>query len=57
MNINILQLIEGAKKAKGLTVVIDVFRAFSFEAYCLRLGAEKIIPVGVVEEAYLYLLL
>ena len=52
MNINILQLIEGAKKAKGLTVVIDVFRAFSFEAYCLHLGAEKIIPVGAVEEAY-----
>jgi len=52
MNIKILQLIDGAKAAKGLTVVIDVFRAFSFEAYCLHLGAEKIIPVGEVEKAY-----
>ena len=51
-NINILQLIEGAKQAKGITVIIDVFRAFSFEAYCLYLGAEKIIPIGDVDEAY-----
>ena len=28
MNIQILQLIEGAKAARGLTVIIDVFRAF-----------------------------
>ncbi len=28
-NVNILHLIEGAKQAKGLTVIIDVFRAFS----------------------------
>ena len=33
MNIEILHMIEGAKKAKGVTVVIDVFRAFSVEAY------------------------
>lgn len=52
MDIKILQLIDGAKTAKGLTVIIDVFRAFSFEAYCLHLGAEKIIPVGEVEKAY-----
>ena len=46
MNVRILQLIEGAKKARGLTVVIDVFRAFSLEAYLFANGAEKIIPVG-----------
>ena len=33
MKINILHLIEGAKKAEGLTVIIDVFRAFSLECY------------------------
>ena len=27
--INILRLIDGARQARGLTVVIDVFRAFS----------------------------
>ena len=46
MNIRILQLIEGAKEARGLTVIIDVFRAFSLEAYLFAQGAEKIIPVG-----------
>lgn len=51
-NIRILQMIEGAKQATGITVVIDVFRAFSVEAYCLYMGAEKIIPVGDVETAY-----
>ena len=43
MNVRILQLIEGAKKARGLTVII---RAFSLEAYLFANGAEKIIPVG-----------
>lgn len=52
MNIRILQLIEGAKAARGLTVVIDVFRAYSLEAYLIANGAEKIIPVADVELAY-----
>ena len=52
MEIQILQLTEGAKKAKGLTVVIDVFRAFSTACYVFAAGAEKIIPVEHVEEAF-----
>ena len=52
MNIEILQLIDGAKAARGLTVVIDVFRAFSLEAYLLAGGADRIIPVGDVDLAY-----
>lgn len=52
MNIQILQLIDGAKAARGLTVIIDVFRAFSVEAYLFAQGAEKIIPVGDVALAY-----
>lgn len=52
MNIRILQLIEGAREATGLTVIIDVFRAFSVEAYFLNNGAEAIIPVGDTEIAY-----
>lgn len=52
MNIQILQLIEGAKKAVGITVVIDVFRAFSVEAHMMSMGADKIIPVGDCELAY-----
>lgn len=52
MQINIFYYIEGAKKARGLAVIIDVFRAFSVDAYVLRNGAEKIIPVGQLETAY-----
>ncbi len=51
MDINILHLIKGAKKARGLTVVIDVFRAFSVACYLFNNGAEKIIAVGDLEIA------
>lgn len=52
MNIKILHLIEGAKQAKGITVIIDVFRAFSVEAYFFARGVQRIIPVGDSEIAY-----
>lgn len=51
-NINILHYIEGAKQAKGLTVIIDVFRAFSLECYLYDMGVQQIRPVGTVEEAF-----
>lgn len=54
MNIKILQLIEGAKQATGLTVIIDVFRAFTVEAYLVNNGVEKLIPVGDKQIAYEY---
>jgi len=53
MQINILQLLEGAKKAEGLTVIIDVFRAFSTACYAFDAGILKIYPVGDLEKAYL----
>lgn len=46
MKVEILQLIDGARAARGLTVVIDVFRAFSLEGYLLDMGATHIYPVG-----------
>lgn len=52
MNIKILHMIEGAKEATGIAVIIDVFRAFTVEAYLMNNGAEKIIPVGDMEIAY-----
>lgn len=52
MQIEILKLLEGAKRAKGLTVIIDVFRAFSVECYLTEKGVAKIIPVGDKEIAY-----
>ena len=54
MNIKILHMVEGAKQATGLTVIIDVFRAFTVEAYLMNNGADKIIPVGDAEIAYNY---
>lgn len=51
MQVRILELIEGAKKARGLTVVIDVFRAFTLECYLFDQGASRIYPIGSVEEA------
>ena len=52
MDIRRLSLVEGAGKARGLAVVIDVFRAFTTAAYVMANGAERIIPVGTVEEAF-----
>lgn len=52
MNIKILHMVEGARKATGITVIIDVFRAFTVEAYLMKNGADKIIPVGEVETAF-----
>jgi len=52
MNINRYSLIEGASKAKGTTVVIDVFRAFTTAAYAFNRGAERIYPVSSVDEAF-----
>ena len=52
MKINILSCLEGAKRAEGLTVVIDVFRASNTIISCLAAGAAYIIPVGKLETAY-----
>lgn len=50
--VNILHLIEGAKQAEGLTVIIDVFRAFSLECYLYDMGVKEIRPIGSVENAF-----
>jgi len=52
MEICILQLLDGARQARGLTVIIDVFRAFSTACYIIDSGAKKIIPVGDIKLAY-----
>ena len=51
MDIRIYHLIEGAKQADGLAVVIDVFRAFSLECWLYAMGAAEIRPVGAIGEA------
>lgn len=52
MKIEILEFIEGAKKAKGVAVIIDVFRAFSVECFAFDAGAARIIATAGVEDAF-----
>lgn len=52
LKIKRLSLIEGAKQATGLAVVIDVFRAFTTDAYVMANGAQRIYPVETVDEAF-----
>jgi 2-phosphosulfolactate phosphatase len=52
MEIEILEFAEGARKARGLTVIIDVFRAFSVACFAIDAGASRIIATGDVKEAF-----
>ena len=52
MNIEIFHLINGAKQADGLTVIIDVFRAFSMECWLYALRAKEIRPIGSIEDTF-----
>jgi 2-phosphosulfolactate phosphatase len=50
VNVRLLSLGEGARKAEGLAIVIDVFRAFTCAPILFHLGVEKIIFVSKPEE-------
>jgi 2-phosphosulfolactate phosphatase len=52
MKIKVLHGLEGAKKAKGLTVIVDIYRAATVAAYALGHGAKYIIPVTTKEQAF-----
>lgn len=52
MKIEIRHLIEGARQADGLAVIIDVFRAFSMECWLYALGAREVRPVGSIEDTF-----
>lgn len=54
MEIRILRQLKGAAEAAGTAVIIDVFRAFSTECYMYAFGAEEVIPVKTVEEAFAF---
>lgn len=49
-----IKIVNDAKLATGLAVIIDVFRAFTVEPYLINNGAKKIIPVGDIQIAYDY---
>ena len=52
MKVDILEFVEGARNAKGVAVIIDVFRAFSVACYAVDAGAVRIIATSEVSEAF-----
>jgi 2-phosphosulfolactate phosphatase len=52
MNIRILEFVSGAQEARGVTVIIDVFRAFSTACYAFDSGAARVIATGTVDAAF-----
>ena len=52
MDIRILHMTEGAKQAEGTAVIIDVFRAFTWEAVMFERGAKVIYPTASIEESW-----
>ncbi len=51
MDIVIDSLLEGARRARGIVVIVDVLRAYTTAAVALSRGASKIVLVAEVEEA------
>jgi len=51
VQIDVLDHVAGAREARGIAVVIDVFRAFSVAAYAFDAGAARVLPVAEIEDA------
>ena len=51
MRIDVLDHVAGARQARGIAVVIDVFRAFSVAPHAFDVGASRVFPVGDVDDA------
>ena len=49
--LHIADFVAGARSARGIAVIIDVFRAFSLAPYAFARGARAIVPVAEVDEA------
>ena len=51
MQLHSSDFVAGAASARGVTIVIDVFRACSLIAHALAAGAERVVPVAEIELA------
>lgn len=51
VQVRCLDFVDGAREARGVAVVIDVFRAFSVACYATDAGARRIHPVADLDEA------
>jgi 2-phosphosulfolactate phosphatase len=52
MDISVREFIKGSCEAEGLTVIIDVFRAFSVACYAYDNGIKRLIAVADPEQAF-----
>lgn len=52
MIINVLEFARGAQLAQGVTVVIDVFRAFSVACYAFESGALRVIASAGIDNSF-----
>lgn len=52
MDITVKEFIKGAQEAQGMTVIIDVFRAFSTACYAFDNGISRLIDVATPAEAF-----
>lgn len=52
MDITIKEFVKGAQEAEGVTVIIDVFRAFSTACYAFDSGIKRLLDVSTPAEAY-----
>lgn len=51
MEIEVLDHVAGARAARGIAVVIDVFRAFTVAPHAFDRGAARVLPVGEISDA------
>lgn len=51
MKVSIFSFTDGASQAEGVTVIIDVFRAFTLEVYLFDQGAQTIYAVASEQQA------
>jgi 2-phosphosulfolactate phosphatase len=52
VRVEVLDHVAGAREARGIAVIIDVFRAFSVAPHAFDAGAARVFPVGEVDEAF-----
>lgn len=52
MRTELSHLLSGASRARGTTVIIDIFRACTTACFAYASGAKTIYPVATLEEAY-----
>jgi 2-phosphosulfolactate phosphatase len=51
VRIDVVDHVEGASRARGIALVIDVFRAFTVAPHAIAAGASRVLPVGAIEDA------